>query len=595
MSETFEVETKPGTETEGPEAPPISRGYPPSVPALTSALLLFFAFPPAGRGYLAWFALVPMLTLVRKEGPRLPIYLGAWAGGLLFWHLSLIWIWELHPSAWVAWIALATYQSAFWVAFLALSRLMVRRLRLSLMFVAPVVWVALEYVQTHALSGFPWYELAHSQYRYLPVIQISDLGGALGVSVLVAVANAWLAELLTRPVLRPSARGPRLHPALLARTAVLLLMLGGALGYGQYRIATSRFRPGPTVALLQSNIRQEMKTKADPAEILAVYGSLTAKARAKARTRKRAIDLVVWPETSFPLGHVAIDPKLGPGELDALGKRLFRDASASVWVQRRTEVETTLRDWARSVPASMIVGAILYDFSPGVAARANAAILVPDEPKDAISVYRKIHLVPFGEYVPLISWFPAISRLTPYDPDSLPNLEAGPGPVWFDTHGYRFAPTICFEDTLPHETRRFFSDAPGGREPDVLLDLSNDGWFGGSAEHDLHLAIGVFRAVENRVPLARAVNGGYSAVIDGNGRIEESVPKMTEGVIVRRVPLDSRSSLYVRAGDWVGQGCLALTLGLSILGLAGYGRNREKTQRTQGPDSAPLAQGPRVL
>lgn len=583
-----------------PEAPhqpgPLLKTAPPAVPALASGLLLFFAFAPAERGYLAWFALVPLLTLVRRDGPRIPTYLGAWAGGLVFWLLSVIWIWELHPSAWLAWLALATYQSVYWVVFLALVRLMVRRLGLSLMFAVPVVWVALEYVQSFALSGFPWYELAHSQYLYLPVIQISDLGGALGVSLVVASANAWLADLLTLPVLRPTPRGPRSHPAFLIRSAVLLLLVGGTFGYGLYRLSSSKFTDGPVLALLQSNIHQEMKVKADPAKILGIYGDLTLSARKKAEKKRLDLDLIVWPETSFPIGHVRIAPSLTPPQLDELGRRIFPDSSASDWVQRRSDVENTLRKWASSAEAPMIVGSLLYDFAPpDLASRSNVAILVPDKKEETLTIYQKTHLVPFGEYVPLLSIFPAIGRLTPYDPDSLPNLAAGPGPLWFKSRGRLYAPTICFEDTIPNVTRQFFSQAPEGKAPDVLLDLSNDGWFNGSAEHDLHLAIGVFRCVENRVPLARAVNGGYSALIDGNGRILESVPKLSSGVIVRRVPLDPRSSLYIKAGDWIGQSCLALTIGLSILGLTGYPWKRGQSAITQAPSPTSLAQGPPVV
>ncbi len=587
-SESNMATIEPVDPTPKPSAPPV-------VPALASGLLLFFAFPPADRGYLAWVALVPLLTLVRRDGPRLPIYLGAWAGGLLFWLLSVIWIWELHPTAWVAWLALAAYQSVFWVLFLALTRLMVRRLRLSLMFSAPVTWVALEYLQSFVLSGFPWYELAHSQYRYVPLIQISDLGGALGLSFVIASVNAWLAELLTRPILWPTRRGPRLAPAFLLRSAVLLVLVGGTLAYGQYRIASSRFRQGPVLAILQSNIHQEMKVKADPEEILGLYGDLTFAAHREAGNLQTKIDLIVWPETSFPLGYVRIDPTLSPPQLDELGKRLFSKSTASVWVRRRNDVENTLRDWAQSIGAPMIVGSLLYDFEPNRASRSNVAILVPDHKDEPLALYRKVHLVPFGEYVPLLSVFPAISRLTPYDQDALPNLTPGPGPGWFQSRGYRYAPTICFEDTLPDLTRRFFSEAPKNQAPDVLLDLSNDGWFAGSAEHDLHLAISVFRAVENRVPLARAVNGGYSALIDGNGRILDSVPKLTAGVLVRPTPLDPRSSLYIRAGDWIGQSCLALTIGLTILSASGYPRKRPETDISQSPASTSLAQGPPVV
>ena len=127
--------------------------------------------------------------------------------------------------------------------------------------------------------------------------------------------------------------------------------------------------------------------------------------------------------------------------------------------------------------------------------------------------------------------------------------------------------SICFEDTVPQVIARLFREAAADRQPDVLINLSNDGWFHGSAELDMHLAIGVFRAVEHRVPLARAVNTGLSALVDGNGEIRAFLPKDTEGLLAVTVPLDDRRSLYTRFGDWLGLSCLAVTIGLVPLGI----------------------------
>jgi apolipoprotein N-acyltransferase len=115
--------------------------------------------------------------------------------------------------------------------------------------------------------------------------------------------------------------------------------------------------------------------------------------------------------------------------------------------------------------------------------------------------------------------------------------------------------------------RRFFATGASGASPDMLVNLSNDGWFHGSSELDMHLAIGVFRAVENRVPLARAVNTGLSALVDGNGEIVATLPKESKAVLSVVVPLDPRESLYSRWGDWLGLSCLAATIGLVPMGL----------------------------
>src|SRR4051794_22163952 len=217
----------------------------PVVLALASALLLFGAFPPAGWGWLAWGALAPLFVLIRSDRPRRSVYLAGWLGGLVFWLLALSWITRSDEGAWLAWIVMAGALSAWWPAFLLLARLAVRRLGLPLMVAAPVTWVALEFVRAYAVTGFPWYYLAHTQYRVLPLIQIADLAGAWGLSFLMAMANACWADLVTFPVLRPTPRGPRLARAQAVRLAVLAVVVGATLGYGFFRVGTAHFRPGP--------------------------------------------------------------------------------------------------------------------------------------------------------------------------------------------------------------------------------------------------------------------------------------------------------------------------------------------------------------
>ncbi len=540
----------------------------PIVPGLSSGLLLYFAFPPADRGYLAWFAMAPLLLLVKSDRPKRSVSLGAWAGGLTFWLLSVLWIWELDPSAWVAWIALATYLSLYWLAFLLLARISVHRLKIPLMLAAPILWVGLEYVQAFALTGFPWYYLAHSQYRYLPLIQICDVTGTWGLSALVMMANACWVELLTTPLSRPTRRGQRLARAQVLRLAVLGLLVAATVGYGAFRLGTARFPEGPRLALLQSNIRQEVRSGHDPNQIIQVYAQLIHRAT---RDPKERPDLIVWPETSYPRGFVRLDKELDPAEFDRQGRSFFPDATPAAWLRKMSDTSGELHGMVDSLGVPMVVGSLLYDFHRAGPARYNAAILL--EPGvESVQVYPKIHLVPFGEYVPLIETIPWITVLTPYERDAMPKLASGQGPVWFDLGKYRFANAICFEDTVADLVRRFFSETPDNHQPDILLNISNDGWFRGSPEHDMHLAVGIFRAVENRAPIVRAVNCGISAVVDGNGRILKSLPKLTEGVLSARVPLDPRTSVYTAWGDWFGQACFAVSLGLLVLWAVGWPR-----------------------
>ena len=534
----------------------------PAALAVGSGLLLWASFPPADWGWLAWGALVPLFLLVDSRRSARSVYFGSWLGGMAFWTLAVQWVRLTDDSAWLAWLAMALALSFFWPAFLALTRVGTRRLGLPLMIAAPIVWVALEYVRAYVVTGFPWYYLAHSQHDALPLIQIADLTGSLGVSFVIAVVNAWLADVLTLPLLGPSLSGPRLTSRQTLRLGVVAAMLALTLGYGAFRLRTASFRDGPRIALLQSSLGQRLKSGIKQEAILAVYEALVERARCATPPP----DLIVWPETSYPYQFATIDPGLTPADLDRQAKKISDTFTAQFWRTRADRIAAHLGEWTDRLGVPMLVGVTNYDHRPAGMSKYNAAMLFAPGSKTPQS-YSKSHLVPFGEYVPLIGTFPWLIRLTPFHGDYVPTLDFGAGPEWLDLGPYRIATAICFEDTVPQVVRRFFSEAPGGRKPDVLLNLSNDGWFKDSSEHEMHLVVSIFRAVEHRVPLARAANTGVSAIVDGNGRVLHSLAKLKEGVVSGVVPLDGRRTLYTAFGDWLGQSCLAVTIGLIPLSI----------------------------
>ena len=186
-----------------------------------------------------------------------------------------------------------------------------------------------------------------------------------------------------------------------------------------------------------------------------------------------------------------------------------------------------------------------------------------DQPPDRY-FYDKTHLVPFGEYMPFADWFPWLQYLSPLGNGS----SASDRPASFVVKGINLVPNICYETTLPHVIRNQLAALrQQGVEPQVLVNLTNDGWFWGSSELEMHLACGIFRAVENRRPLVIAANTGISASIDGNGRILEQGPKHDAGVILADVRLDGRESWYSRHGDWFAGSCLAATIALAAAGV----------------------------
>lgn len=533
----------------------------PLIAGIASGLLLWTSFPPLEWNGLAWVALAPLFWLATRREARLKAYVGAWLGGLVFWLLALEWLRLLDVGGLTGWAAMALVFSLWWPVFLGVARLAVLRLRIPLMMAAPIIWVGLEHGRAYFLSGFPWYYLAHSQFRRLYLIQIADFASSLGISLLIAIVNAMVVDLATLPLLGRSRQGIRLNRRQYVRLCLVTCLIGTTLCYGAIRVSSARFDQGPKLALLQSNIEQKHKNKGNPRTIVTEFAELVELALAP---RERP-DLIVWPETSYPYGYITVDPAIVPGELEKQVHSVAPKFSVKEWLERMETIATDLHSWTDRSRVPMLVGTIRYDHQGVALERYNSAVLFLPGLR-AIHFYHKIHLVPFGEYFPLIESLPWLAALTPYAGEKLQSLSFGRRPLSLPLGPYRLAVSICFEDTIPHVIRESFAEPDAAAQPDLLINLSNDGWFHGSAELDMHLAIGVFRAIENRVPLARAVNTGLSALVDGNGEIRDSLAKESKGVLSVTVPLDKRTSYYSRWGDWLGLTCLAISIGLVPLG-----------------------------
>jgi len=533
------------------------------VAGIASGLLLWTSFPPVEWSWLVWLALTPLFWMATLPRATVKTYVAAWLGGLTFWVLAVQWLRLTDETAWPGWLALALLFSLWWPGFLVLTRLAVHRLCIPLMLAAPIIWVGLEYVRAYFLSGFPWYYLAHSQFRSLYVIQIADVASSLGVSLLIAVTNAWQVDLVTLPLLRTvRGRSARLNRRQYVRLCVMTMIWGSTLCYGVYRVSTAAFHDGPKLALLQSNIEQSHKMKGDPIAIAREFQQLVA----TAMSRLDRPELIVWPETSYPFGFISIDPRVDEATLERQVRSISPALSPSDWIDKQKAIVNNLHAWTDQVGVPMLVGSVFYDHEPGALERYNSCILFEPNLR-SIHFYHKMHLVPFGEYVPFVESLPWLVALTPYRGDKVPSLSFGREALILPLGRYRLAVSVCFEDTIPQVIRRFFDPSREGRPPDVLINASNDGWFRGSEELDMHLAIGVFRAVEHRVPLARAVNTGLSALVDGNGEIRDALPKDQSGVLSVGVPPDERTSSYSRWGDWLGLSCLAILIGFIPLAL----------------------------
>jgi apolipoprotein N-acyltransferase len=574
--------------------------YPCLLPALATGVLLWLAYFPVDWGWLGWITLVPLLCLVRSEARPRRIYWCAWACGLAFFWPALQWMRVADYRMYATWALLATYCSFYIPAAVFLVRRLDRGTGLPLVVTLPVVWTGLELLRTHLLSGFAWYYLGHTQHAFLPFIQVADVTGAYGVTFLVAGVNAVAFEWLYRrrgfrAWLSLPTEAPRSSPwALPAQTAVMALLLGGVLAYGAWRLGQEGFVPGPRVALLQSSIDQRIRNFAAVSEEARTnVGQTYVKLCDLARKQQPRPDLVVWPETSFPAEWIEVSPQL-PDTAKVGGEpvRIWRGAAEVV--RRRAG------NFAAFCNSNMLFGLNTeVATAEGTVRRYNSALLFRKDkgwlaPEFAVGErYDKMHRVPFGEFVPLRDWLPFMDAIAPYDYDY--SICAGERQTRLPLASasgrrYYFGVLICYEDTDPNLARQFARSDGDAPPADFLVNISNDGWFDGTSEHEEHLAICRFRAVESRRAVARSVNMGVSAVIDGSGRVlapetrsvrdgfrdwrvgadagELAGPdwhgfKKVQGVLTATIPIDDRTSLYAYLGDWLPGGCwLVVAAGL---------------------------------
>jgi apolipoprotein N-acyltransferase len=564
-----------------PSSPP---ARPVLLPCLLTAGLLYLCYFPAACGWLAWVALVPFLALVRSPARARAVYFSAWAGGLALYAPLLQWLRVADPRMYFTWAFLTLYCSLYFPLALYLVRRFDRRTRLPLVLTLPAVWTALEFFRVTFGTGFSWYLLGHTQHDFPHAIQIADVTGAYGVSFLVAAVNALLFEVLYarrwfRDLLIARTALPRWRPGtlLLQGIAVAAAVLG-VLAYGGWRLGQDSFRPGPTVALIQGNVPQQIRndTGEEAAETMTDHYF-----RLCDRSLRYRPDLIVWPETSYR------------GAWKAVAEGVPADRVPAEWKRHDDEARRSARYFARRWPTSTLIGVNTEILEVDGRPRCyNSAVLV-NARGQTTGRYDKIHRVPLGEYVPLRDWLPWMDQLAPYDFEY--SVSAGKENTRFQLspeapeRACSFGVVICYEDTDP-EVARAYGGGDGRPPADFVLNTSNDGWFDGTSEHEEHLAICRFRAVECRRSVARAVNMGVSALIDGNGRVLRPVAVVTDegarvwkvdgcgeeaqalpagqwreykkvsGVLLATIPLDDRTSLYAHWGDWLPWSCWGLVV-----------------------------------
>lgn len=582
---------------------------------LLTAVALAWIFPPHAIWPLTLVCLVPWAVATCRTQRA---WLVHWLSFLVGWGFFLVALRWLRPITGLGYAALGLYLAIYWTL-AAWAIRTGRRHGVSPLWTLPLAWVACEYLRATVMTGFPWLFLSHGLYRQLPLIQISDLTGAYGVTFLAGLVNGVLVELALRrwpsPGVQTSGR------QLWIGVAVTLGLLAATLGYGWYRLRQVDFENspelhGPRIAVVQHDfpLVSTPPYGDHPYVVLVSYLSLAAQA---AREKP---DLIALPETVWS-AYQNIDfiekreavSEVRPGSWDwafachQAASAFARGDYPAVNVvisdlERRLQKLAAVRPEA-NLPAKLprlpaeggaaittLVGAVsIEQFPESTYPKVkyyNSVLIYDPDGIQRRERYDKHHLVPFGEFVPFrrgrflgldLHWlYRRLNALSPFSQGGQIEYSLTPGERFtvFDLQTAsgprRFGTPICYEDATPYVIRGFvWARTPEygwQRRVDFLVNVSNDGWFQHSNELPQHLAICAFRAVENRVSIARAVNTGISGFIDPNGRIYSVVEKdgrsFGPGVIgydVQHVYLDRRASLYGRFGDWFALLCLFLT------------------------------------
>ncbi|MGH8091967.1 MAG: apolipoprotein N-acyltransferase [Chthoniobacterales bacterium] len=546
--------------------------------ALLSGVLTTLCFAPFEQTWLCWIALTPLLAAVWFSGAGAKrrwlrdLLLGYVAGVVFFWSV-LSW---LHTVTVPGLVLVGLYMGVYfaiwsWIAGLVrpgpartketgetpnvqrptfnipLGNALPNESReahspwlsslhnLWLAFVLASAWTALEWVRGWLFTGWGWNGLGVALHKILPLIQIAEFTGVAGISFFLVFANVIAIATVRRFLLETKVRVRRPHFDFTLTMAAIVGLAAYGIRVLQVKIATEPLR----VAAVQANVpREEKFGRQFQEKTFAEFTHLTQLALA---TRPPP-QLIIWPESSTP----------APVLVDAETYRFVMDLAASIGTD-------------------LLLGTIDVDEKGDY----NAAILVPNGGQD-IQVYRKLHLVPFGEYVPGRNTVPFIGAIVG---DQVPgDFARGKEPVVFrlTTDRVMVAPLICFEDTLGELTRQFVL-----RGANLLANVTNDGWFLHSAGSQQHLENAIFRCVENRRPMARAANTGVTCFVNRFGRVTQVLldakgSQFTEGVLTGtvEVPTGEALTFYTRHGELFAKICAGFTVLFLLMRLPRLVRQR---------------------
>lgn len=492
--------------------------------AAFSGVLLALCYPPFNQGWLAWVALTPwMAALWLGPQPKRRAWLRdsllGYAAGVFFFQLVFSWLTSVTT---IGAIALNFYLALYFAAWSWFAGLIARggrnwlssRANLWLALCVSFGWITFEFLRGWVFTGFAWNNLGVSLWQNLPMIQIADLAGVFGISFLLVFANTIALATVVR--FTSEVRSMRLRPHFDFTTTMALI--GIVFVYGVMAMRKVVPRNHIQAAVVQPNISQDRKWDPNEAvEILDTYEDLSIQALASKP------HLLLWPEASTP----------GPLKYDALSRAV---------VDRIVTSNPNI---------DFLLGTVEDELTEKGEKGYNVAVLFSNAGKEEQS-YRKIHLVPFGEYIPFRESFPIFAWIAGGQVPG--DFTSGPEPkvMQLGSTPATIAPLICFEDTLPYLTRKFVR-----KGADVLVNITNDGWFLETQGSMQHLANAVFRTIEFRRPMVRAANTGVSCLVDDRGMVtqmlaDEHGNTFIQGIMQGSVlaPIEPVDTVYSRYGEW---------------------------------------------
>ena len=518
--------------------------------AAAGGLFSALAFPPWDLGLVAFVGLVPLLLSLEGAAGRHAAWLG-YVWGLAF-YLATVW-WVINTMTTYGKMplglsivalalmcgVLAAYPAAFaWLVWAGRERLALPRAMLPV--TAALLWTALELLRTYLFSGFPWILFGTSQYREPTVRLLAAAAGVYGISLLLVLVNATVAEVIA-PWLAAE-RMPRAWRHGLIPVGLSVLALLGTILYARLGWHDLTGGPALRVALLQGDIDQSLKwDRAYQNATLEIHERLTREAGSGRP------DLVVWPETAVPF-----------------------------LLRREPELGRRVLGLASEIHVPLLVG------SPDLGEDGlfyNSAFLIGEDGR-IVGRYDKRHLVPFGEYVPLHWLFFFLDKLVV----GIGDFGRGHSASVLRLDGARFGVMICYEVIFPAEVRAFVQ---GGAQ--FLVNITNDAWFGRSGAPYQHLAMAAMRAVENGTYLVRAANTGVTAIIAPSGEIAAATDIFTRTALSGTIRLRQGETLYTRTGDLLAWACVAF-LGAYLAAVAAT-RHRARGTGRRAWDTAHRAKG----